>query len=60
LCIENLNILKTQGKPFESALFPTLGYNTGYSASNEPFNLAVQWIKREAKETSKIKIKTRK
>jgi len=50
LCIKNLNVLKTQGKPFEYALFPTLGHNTGYSASNEPFNIAVQWIKREAKE----------
>ena len=53
LCIENLNILKTQGKPYEYALFPALGHNTGYSASNEPFNLSVQWIKREAKEFNK-------
>jgi hypothetical protein len=53
LCIENLNILKTQGKPFEYALFPSLGHNTGYSASNEPFNIAVQWIEREAKELDK-------
>jgi len=48
LCIENLNTLKTQGKPFEYALFPTLGHNTGYSASDEPFAMAIQWIKKQA------------
>jgi len=47
LCIENLNSLKAQGKPFEYVLFSKLGHNTGYSASNEPFNIAIQWIKRE-------------
>jgi len=47
LCIENLNTLKTQGKPFEYALFPTLGHNTGYSASEEPFAMAIQWIKEQ-------------
>ena len=45
LCIENLNMLKTQGKPFEYALFPTLGHKTGYSASDEPITRAIQWIK---------------
>jgi len=50
LCIENLNSLKVQGKPFEYALFPTLGHNTGHSASNEPFNIAIQWIEREVKD----------
>lgn len=48
LCIENLNALKTQGKPFEYALFPSLGHNTGYSASDEPFAMAIQWIKKQA------------
>jgi dienelactone hydrolase len=48
MCIENLNALKTQGKPFEYALFPTLGHNTGYSASDEPFAMAIQWIKKQA------------
>lgn len=48
LCMENLNALKTQGKPFEYVLFPTLGHNTGYSASDEPFAMAIQWIKKQA------------
>ncbi|WP_440066880.1 alpha/beta hydrolase family protein [Tenacibaculum discolor] len=48
LCIENLNNLKSQNKPFEHVLFPALGHNTGYSASKEPFNIAMKWIKREA------------
>ncbi|WP_046744781.1 alpha/beta hydrolase family protein [Kordia zhangzhouensis] len=47
LCIENLNVLKVQGKSFEYALFPKLGHNTGYSASTEPFDIAIQWIKKE-------------
>lgn len=50
MCVEKLDSLKTQGKPFEYALFPTLGHNTGYSASKKPFNMAIQWIKREAME----------
>ena len=45
LCIEDLNILKAQGQPFEYALFPRLGHNTGYSASSEPFDIAMHWIK---------------
>lgn len=53
LCIENLNVLKVQGKPFEYVLFPALGHNTGYSASNEPFNIAIQWIKKEANRLEK-------
>lgn len=48
LCIENLNVLKKQGKPFEYVLFPALGHNTGYSASDEPFAMAIQWIKEHA------------
>lgn len=45
LSIEHLNTLMAQGKPYEYHLFPELGHNTGYSASPEPFNKAVEWIK---------------
>lgn len=44
LSIERLSVLKTQGKPYEYRLFPELGHNTGYSASPEPFNMAIKWI----------------
>lgn len=49
MCMEQLNILKAQGKSFEYILFPSLGHNTGYSKSKEPFHIAVEWIKRELK-----------
>ncbi|WP_299121469.1 alpha/beta hydrolase [uncultured Tenacibaculum sp.] len=53
LCIENLNILKEEGKPFEYKLFPNLGHNTGYSASKKPFNVSIQWIKTEVEKFNK-------
>ena len=46
MCIADLNSLKKQGKPYEYAFFPSLGHNTGYSASEVPFDISVQWIKR--------------
>ncbi len=38
-------MLKTQGKPYEYQLFPELGHNTAFSRSQEPVNVAIQWIK---------------
>lgn len=45
LSIEHLNALKAKGKPYEYHLFPELGHNTSISKSQEPINLAIQWIK---------------
>ncbi len=49
LSIERLNALKAQGKPFEYCLFPTLDHNTSLSASAEPSDIALQWIKSRTK-----------
>lgn len=45
LSIENLNVLKVKGKPYEYKLFSDLGHNTASSKSQEPVRLAIQWIK---------------
>ncbi|OXA76345.1 hypothetical protein SAMN05444397_10173 [Flavobacterium aquidurense] len=48
LCIEQLNTLKAQGKPFEYTLFSTLGHNTSSDNITEPFAISLQWIKQKA------------
>jgi len=48
LCIEQLNTLKIQGKPFEYTLFSKLGHNTSSSDVTAPVDIAVQWIKQKA------------
>lgn len=45
LCMEHLDALKAQGKPFTYRLFAGLGHNTASLKSPEPLNLAIQWIK---------------
>ena len=45
LSMEHLDALKAQGKPYAYQLFPELGHNTASSKSQEPVNLAIQWIK---------------
>ncbi len=45
MCIEQLNALKAQGKPFEYVLFPSLGHNTNKA---EPLDIAISWIKEKA------------
>jgi uncharacterized protein len=47
LCIEQLNTFKVQGKPFEYALFPTLGHNTAFDSDTTPFDISIQWIKQK-------------
>jgi pimeloyl-ACP methyl ester carboxylesterase len=49
LCIEQLQVLKAQGKPFDYALFPELGHRTGFAGS-APVALAIEWIKTKSKE----------
>lgn len=48
LCIEQLNTLKAQGKPFEYTSFPKLGHNTSSSNETAPLDTAVQWMKQKA------------
>ncbi len=48
LCVEQLNSLKVQGKPYEYSLFSTLGHNTASSKITAPVDIAVQWIKQKA------------
>lgn len=48
LCIEQLNALKAQGKPFEYTLFPKLGHNTSSGKATVPVDIAVQWIRQKA------------
>lgn len=55
LCIEQLNTLTTQGKPFEYASFPKLGHNTSSSNETAPLDTAVQWIKQKALNSKKSK-----
>ncbi|AZA48507.1 alpha/beta hydrolase [Chryseobacterium carnipullorum] len=48
LCIEQLNTLKAQGKPFEYVSFSKLGHNTSSSNETAPLDTAVQWMKQKA------------
>ncbi len=45
MCIEHLNALKLENKPFEYVLFPSLGHNTNRT---EPINIAINWIKQKS------------
>lgn len=55
LCIEQLNTLKAQGKPFEYTFFSKLGHNTSSSNDTAPVDIAVQWIKQKALNSKKNK-----
>ncbi len=48
ICIEQLNALKVQGKPFEYALFGNLGHNTAFDNDTTPVDIGIQWIKQHA------------
>lgn len=48
LCIEQLNELKAQGKPFDYALFPALGHSTAFGTSTAPVAISIHWIKQMA------------
>ena len=45
MCIEHLNTLKLENKPFEYVLFPSLGHNTSKA---EAIDMSVNWIKQQA------------
>ncbi|MDV7697630.1 alpha/beta hydrolase [Chryseobacterium soli] len=55
LCIEQLNTLKAQGKPFEYTSFPKLGHNTSSSDDTATLDTAVQWIQQKALNSKKSK-----
>lgn len=59
LSIEHLDALKASGKPYQYQLFPALGHNTAFAASNEPVSAAIQWIKnmgrRPKRKTSRVR-----
>lgn len=57
LCIEHLNSLKVQDKPFEYTLFPTLGHNTAFANTTEPVDISINWIKQKALNIKRNKIK---
>ena len=56
LCIEQLNIFKVQGKPFEYTLFPSLGHNTSSADITSPFDISIQWIKQKNLTRQKTKV----
>ena len=56
LCIEQLNKLKAQGKPFEYTLFPKLGHNTAFDNDTAPFDISIQWIKQETFNIKEYKV----
>ena len=56
LCIEQLNTLKVQGKPFEYTLFSNLGHNTSFDNDKAPVDIAIQWIKQKTLNIKKPKI----
>ena len=47
MCIEHLNNLKLENKPFDYVLFPSLGHNTN---KTEPINISTNWIKQKSLE----------
>lgn len=49
LCIEQINTLKSEGKPFEYTLFSNLGHNTAFADDKSPAEIAINWIKEKTK-----------
>ena len=49
LCIEQINTLKSEGKPFEYTLFSNLGHNTPFPDDKSPVEIAINWIKEKTK-----------
>lgn len=56
LCMEQLNILKAKGKPFEYTLFLALAHNTASDNITEPVDISIQWIKQKALNIKKCKV----
>ena len=47
LCMEQLNTLKAQGKPFEYTLFSKLGHNTAFDNDTTPVDISIRWMKQK-------------
>lgn len=56
ICIEQLNTLKVQGKPFEYTLFSNLGHNTSSDNDTAPVDISIEWIKQKALSIQKSKV----
>lgn len=56
ICIEQLNTLKVQGKPFEYTLFSNLGHNTSSDNDTAPVDISIEWIKQKALSIQKFKV----
>ena len=56
LCMEQLNTLKAQGKPFEYTLFSKLGHNTAFDNDRIPVDISIQWIKQKTFNIKKSKV----
>jgi hypothetical protein len=56
LCIEQLNSLKVQGKPFDYTLFSNLGHNTAFHSDTAPVDISIQWIKQKTWSIKKSKV----
>jgi dienelactone hydrolase len=56
LCMEQLNTLKAQGKPFEYTLFSKLGHNTAFDNDRAPVAISIQWIKQKTFNIKKSKV----
>ena len=56
LCIEQLNTMKAQGKPFEYTLFSKLGHDTSSGDMTETVAISIQWIKQKAFNSKKCKV----
>ena len=56
ICIEQLNTLKVQGKPFEYTLFSNLGHNSSSDNDTAPVDISIEWIKQKALSIQKSKV----
>ena len=48
MCIDQINVLKAQGKSFEYTFFPALGHSTAFANDKTPVDISIQWIKQKA------------
>jgi pimeloyl-ACP methyl ester carboxylesterase len=53
LCIEQLQALKAQGKPFDYVVFPELGHRTGFAGS-ALVAFAIEWIKTKSQDVKSL------
>ena len=59
LCIEQLNMLKDKGKPFEYTLFSALGHNTASANDTMPIDISIHWIRQQSLIVKNNKLKNK-